>query len=196
MDPISLGLGIVSYAAPKLGKWLFGEDGEKVASEVVETAKAVTGEDDEAKLIEALKADPAALAEFQTRMKDLEVRTLEEETKRLESVNATMRAEYNSDDKVVKRWRPIFGYCMAATWVVQVVGTTSAIIYATVWKPKNAGEIIQAVADSTAASVPMWAVALSVVGVSIYQRSQDKKTAAGVGQPGLIGAFARRLGGG
>ena len=195
MDPITIALGIASYAAPKLGKWLFGADGEKVASEVVETAKAVTGQDDETKLVDALRADPKALAEFQVRMRDLEVRALEEETKRLEGVNATMRAEYASDDKFVKRWRPVFGYCMAATWVLQVVGTVGAMIYAIVCEPTGAANILKGVAEANAAMGAMWTVGLSVVGVSVWKRSEDKKTAAGIAQPGLIGAIARRVGG-
>ncbi|MCR9218944.1 MAG: holin family protein [Alphaproteobacteria bacterium] len=193
MDPISIALGIASYAAPKAARWLFGDEAEKAAEEVIGTARAVTGESDETKLLDALKASPEALAAFQAQMQELEIRKLEEETKRLRTVNATMQAEYASDDKVVKRWRPVFGYCMAVTWVIQIAGTTGGTLYAIIAAPANAGAILTAIGQATAATVPMWAVGLSVVGVSIIQRSQDKRVAAGVAGPGLLAGLAQKL---
>lgn len=196
MSPVAIGLGIAQYAAPKLAKWIFGEDGEDIAKEVVETAKTATGESDETKLLEALKADPEALLTFQRQAQSIEVRRLEADTQRLESVNATMRAEYAAEDKLVKRWRPVFGYCMAATWVIQIVGTVGAMIYAIIWEPANADKVLKAVAEANAAMATMWAVGLSVVGVSVWKRSEDKKTAAGIGGPGALGAIARKITGG
>lgn len=197
MDPVTIALGIANFAAPKLAKWIFGDDGEKVATQVLDVAKSVTGKDDAQDAAAVLKANPELLIEFQRQTQAMEVRLLEEETKRLESVNATMRTEYGSDDKYVKRWRPTFGYAMAATWSLQILGSMFGIIYAIVAVPTEAAVILTAIGEANAATVPMWAVALSVIGVSVWKRSEDKKTAAGQpGGLGIIGALASRIAGG
>ena len=51
--------------APLIGRWLSGEEGEKVAHQVVNTAQAITGENDPHKVIQSLKADPKLVADFQ-----------------------------------------------------------------------------------------------------------------------------------
>ena len=112
--------------------------------------------------------------------------TLEAETARLAEVNRTMRAEYGSSDAFVRRWRPLFGYMIALTWGLQ----TAAIAITMVFEPEYAAEIVNAVVALTS----MWGVALSVLGINIVKRSQDKAVAAGIGQPvGLVAELARRL---
>lgn len=71
MDPISAALGLVSVAAPYVGKWLFGDDGEKVAAQVVEVAQKVTGADSPTAAQEALKANPDLLAQLQIQLATL-----------------------------------------------------------------------------------------------------------------------------
>lgn len=197
MDPITIALGIANFAAPRLAKWLFGDDAEKVANEVLDVAKTVTGKGSAQDAAAVLQANPDLLLEFQRQVQVTEIRLLEEETKRLQSVNDTMQAEYASDDPYVKRWRPTFGYAMAVTWSLQIVGSCAGIIYAIVAVPLQAAAILQAIGEANAATVPMWAVALSVIGVSVWKRSEDKKTAAGQpGGLGIVGALASRLAGG
>ena len=59
-------------------------------------------------------------------------------------------------------------------------------------EPQYTAGIVNAVVALT----PMWGVALSVLGINIVKRSQDKAVAAGAGRPlGLIGALAQRLSG-
>lgn len=72
MDPISLALGLVSFAAPKVGRWLFGDDGEKVATDVVGLAQSITGTTTPSAAEAALRADPQLLAEFQRHLADLD----------------------------------------------------------------------------------------------------------------------------
>lgn len=196
MDPVSIALGIANFAAPRLAKWIFGDGGEKVANQVLDVAKVVTGKNDAGDAAAALRADPALLIEFQRQTQAMEVRLLEEETKRLEAINVTMRAEYASDDTYVKRWRPTFGYAMALTWSLQILGSMFGIIYAIIAVPAEAALILTAIGEANAATVPMWAVALSVIGVSVWKRSEDKKTAAG--QPsgmGILQAVTARIAG-
>jgi hypothetical protein len=121
---------------------------------------------------------------------------LEAETTRLSQVNKTMRAEAASDDGYVRRWRPTFGYAVALAWVVQAFGIIGACLYAAIASPTEAGPIINAVGNMVSALGMQWAVALSVLGVNVAKRSQDKQVAAGQ-QPGggILGAISKRLGG-
>lgn len=103
----------------------------------------------------------------------------ERDTETLRQVNETMRAEYGQEDRYVKRWRPTFGYIVGATWAVQF----AAIAYAMVATPMYAKELVEAVVALT----PMWGIALAVLGVNVWKRSEDKKVAAGMPpQPGLL----------
>ncbi|GAB3452040.1 hypothetical protein ACFQPI_18440 [Insolitispirillum peregrinum] len=71
MDPITAALGLVSVAAPYIGKWLGGSDGEDVATKVVAAAQAVTGANTTAQAASALAADPTLQLQFQTHMATL-----------------------------------------------------------------------------------------------------------------------------
>lgn len=51
--------------APLIARWMGGEGGEKVARKIVETAHAVTGENDSLKVLASLKADPKLVIQFQ-----------------------------------------------------------------------------------------------------------------------------------
>lgn len=85
----------------------------------------------------------------------------------LKTVNESLRAEVASTDPYVRRMRPTFGYIMAFTWAAQMF----AVAYIMVTDPGNASVIIQAVESLSA----IWAVGLSVLGIYVYKRSEDKK---------------------
>jgi len=82
-------------------------------------------------------------------------------------INESLRAEIASDDKYVRRMRPTFGYLMAATWGTQMFG----LAYVIVFKTAQAAIILQGMA----ALSTIWAVGLSVLGIYVYKRSEDKK---------------------
>lgn len=194
MDPITAGFAIAKFALPALGKWIFGDDGEAVANEVVDVAQKVTGAKDPQQALTMLQQNPEMVLEFQRQAQQIQIKLIEAETEQLRQVNETIRAEYTSDDKYVKRWRPTFGYVMAFTWAVQICGTVGGILYAIMAQPSNAGEILTAVGQVNAAMVTMWAVGLSVIGVSVWKRSDDKKLAAGQSSGlGIVEAIASRI---
>lgn len=85
----------------------------------------------------------------------------------LAQINESLRAEIASEDKYVRRMRPTFGYLMAGTWAAQMFGLAYIIVFET----EKAAYILQ----STAALSTIWAVGLSVLGVYVYKRSEDKK---------------------
>jgi hypothetical protein len=84
----------------------------------------------------------------------------------LAAVNRTIRAESASADPYVRRWRPTFGYVVAAAWGSQM----AALSWAIVTTPDSAPGLINAMTSLTT----IWGVALGVLGVSVVKRSHDK----------------------
>lgn len=177
--PIALAL---AQFAPQIARWL--QDGDapnagEVAEKVVQVATAVTGAATPEAAVDALKENAALAGQFQSRMAELYVdlvkAELVEDTKRLQAVNETMRAEVGSADIWVRRARPVFIYIMGLTWFLQM-GAISVVM---VWKPEQAAMLIKSIGELTM----MWSIALGVVGVYIKVRSDDKKTDARIVAP-------------
>lgn len=72
MDPITAAFGLVSVAAPYIGRWLGGEHGEDVATKVVTAAQAITSTPTAAQAAAALAADPALQQQFAETMAALD----------------------------------------------------------------------------------------------------------------------------
>lgn len=124
--------------------------------------------------------DPAAIVEANRHLERIaEVESAAYRTA-ITEINRTFRSELASDDAYVRRWRPTFGYAVALTWIVQVAGLAWAIIAT----PQHAGEIVTAMASLSV----IWGVALSVLGINVAKRSQDKAIAAGRVPPAGLAA--------
>ena len=82
-------------------------------------------------------------------------------------VNQSLRAEVSSNDAYVRRMRPTFGYLMAFTWAAQMFG----LAYVVVFETDKAASVLQGMSSLSA----IWAVGLSVLGIYVYKRSEDKK---------------------
>ncbi len=85
----------------------------------------------------------------------------------LTQVNESLRREVASNDQYVRRMRPTFGYIMAMTWAAQML----SIAYTIIFDPERAGHVIHAMASLST----IWTVGLSVLGIYVYKRSQDKQ---------------------
>lgn len=85
----------------------------------------------------------------------------------LSEINQSMRAETASDDAYVRRMRPTFGYLMAITWAAQMMG----LAYVVVFRTERAQEVLEGMESLST----IWAVGLSVLGVYVYKRSEEKK---------------------
>jgi len=90
-----------------------------------------------------------------------------QDTQKLTEINTSLRAEILSEDKYVRRMRPTFGYLMAVTWAAQMFG----VAYIMVFETDKASIVINAIESLSA----IWAVGLSVLGIYVYKRSEDKK---------------------
>ena len=177
----------VGEAAPVVGGLLGGPAGG-AAGRLVASALGVAETPDAVR--EALARDPEALAKIQAmeqeHIRELRRMSLEAETARLAEVNKTMRAETGSEDAYVRRWRPTFGYAVALAWTVQMGGLTWAVVMT----PEFAAEILNAITNMSV----IWGVALSVLGINVAKRSQDKAVRAGqLPREGLLARLAAPL---
>ncbi len=93
----------------------------------------------------------------------------------LAEINQSLRAEAGSDDPYVRRMRPTFGYLMAITWAVQML----ALAYIVVFETDKAPAVLNGMDSLTT----IWGVGLSVLGIYVYKRSEDKKLFAPVSSP-------------
>jgi hypothetical protein len=89
----------------------------------------------------------------------------------LKTINQSLQAEVASVDPYVRRMRPTFGYLMALTWAAQMF----AVAYIMVFETDKASLVIEAIESLFA----IWAVGLSVLGIYVYKRSEDKKLGIG-----------------
>ena len=182
MDPISIALGL-AQVVPTIVGWIAGDDAEEKAETIVNAAVAVTGAATGRKALDLIKAHPEAALKFQQAMMALERDFFMEETKRLEAVNKTIRAEVMSKDAYVRRMRPTFGYILAGTWALTMI----AVAYTIFATPHYAGEIIGHIGELST----MWTVGLAVLGIYVWGRSSEKGAFMGPG--GVFSAIAERI---
>ena len=110
---------------------------------------------------------PEQLAEANRHSEKMAEMEIENYQENLAEINKSLRAEIASEDKYVRRMRPTFGYLMALTWAAQMFGIAYVIIFDT----DKAGVVMAAMSNLSA----IWAVGLSVLGIYVYKRSDDKK---------------------
>lgn len=184
--------GAIGKAAPMVGSLLGGKAGESMGGMV---ASALGVDNDPDSVMEALQNDPEALVKIQDiereHQREMRSMVIEAETAKHAEVNKTMRTEAASNDPYVRRWRPTYGYATCFTWVVQSLAVAAAIIAAAFVYPERAGDIMNGLAALMGSMMAMWGIALSVLGVNVHKRSQDKQVQAGQTPTGLMGLLKR-----
>lgn len=138
----------------------------KVDTPVTKTASEALG-----KVEDAMRNGGISQEQFAEANRHIEVMAqtqAEEHKQAVEQVNTSLRAEIASSDGYVRRMRPTFGYLMAITWAAQML----AIAYVIVFETAQAGVVMAAMGSLSA----IWAVGLSVLGIYVYKRSEEKKS--------------------
>lgn len=185
--PIAIAAAIAGEFLPSLIRRFAGDGAGDVAERVVGAAQVVTGAKDGEAALAALRNDPQAVIDLQRQMIAYENSLLAEDTKRLQAINETMRAEMTSGDKYVRRWRPTWGYVTAVAWVLQSLAVAGAVAGAVVATQNGeaaaARALLTGAADLLAALTAQWGIALTVLGVNVTSRSRDKQVAAGQSPP-------------
>lgn len=118
---------------------------------------------------------PEARAEANRHIETMEGISQKERSEVLAQVNESLRFEVGSTDLYVRRMRPTFGYLMALTWTAQML----AIAYVIVFDTSRAAVVLQAVESLST----IWCIALSVLGLYVYKRSDEKRPVITVREP-------------
>ncbi len=140
------------------------------ALSVLDNPLAKTASDALGKVEEAMKSGaitPEQLSEANRHTEKMAELEMENYQSNLAEINQSLRAEIGSDDIYVRRMRPTFGYLMALTWGAQMFGIAYVIIFET----DKAGVVMAAMGNLST----IWAVGLSVLGIYVYKRSEDKR---------------------
>lgn len=180
MDPITILYGLGQFV-PQLLRWAGKDNAADVADKAVKAVNVITGKESLEDGMEAIKANPELLVKYQQTMNEVIIHQLDADTRQLEAINATMRAEYGSDDNYTKRWRPTMGYAVTVAWFLQMAAISLTIVK----DATLAATVINAMAQLTA----LWGVALAILGVAVVKRSEDKQTSAGFEPTGIIGSI-------
>ncbi|PCJ88589.1 MAG: hypothetical protein COA54_02405 [Thiotrichaceae bacterium] len=182
---ITVAIALAKFV-PDVLRWFGGDDEADMAQKVVDVASVITGESDQQVALDRIENDPELQLKLTQAMQPVIIAQYQEESKQLETINATMRVEVQSDDKFKSYWRPTFGYIMAFSWGAMMF----AIIYAIIKTPKEASLII----NSFSALGMMWSVGLGVLGIQISARSKDKQAVNGNAPAlGIVSALAHRI---
>lgn len=95
-----------------------------------------------------------------------------------QQINESLRSEVASSDAYVRRMRPTFGYLMAFTWAAQMF----ALAYVIIFRTSESHLVLEAMESLSM----IWAIGLSVLGVYVYKRSEEKKiTFSDAGRPAV-----------
>lgn len=189
MDPLTLitiAKGLSSFV-PMAAKWLGGDSAESVAKDVVDVAKHVTCIDDEHEAAAAIAKDPELQVKLQQAMNPLLIARLDNDTKQMAEINATMRAEVTSNSLYKSGWRPGFGWALLFTWTIQSIAIMAIIGYVVVKSPNDLGGVLTGISSILGPVSVMWGVALAILGININKRSQDKMVSTGMQPLGLLG---------
>ncbi len=152
---------------------LIGGALSRVDNPVAQTASQALGNFENAIAGGAITAEQMAEANRHAE-KIAELKAREYETA-MEEINQSIRAEVASEDIYVRRMRPTFGYLMAITWAVQMLG----LAYVLTFKTERAPEVLSSMESLST----IWAVGLSVLGIYVYKRSEEKKILGSVFGP-------------
>lgn len=184
---------LAKIGAPMLGTLIGGPAGTMAGAAAADIVASALGvEATPAAIEKAIAADPDAAVKLRTAEMNNAARLAELRAEvaivGIREGNESYRTELKSDDAFVRRMRPTFGYVLSATW--------AAVFGAFAWRVLNspAADIVS-MASAVAMLLPLFGTALTVLGVYISKRSDEKAVATGhAPQPGLLAALASRLG--
>jgi len=195
--PILIPLALkAAEAVPGLLRILKGDDKARaatVAEKVVGAAKAIAGIEDPEQAVDAVQADPELLKLWVVESHKVLLAELEAETEQLRVVNETMRAEVQSEDPWVRRWRPIYGYQVGLSWSA-FMAALCVVLVRMADKVADPVLYLSAVTNVITASMPLWGFALTVLGLAVRARTRDKEIRAGaLPPPGFAATIANAI---
>lgn len=174
----------VKKSVPMIAGLLPGPAGSIVGGLIA----SITGTEAEPdQVLKALKEKPSLLLELKKleieKKVELEKLTLQhashimaEETKRIESVNQTMREESKSDNWWTSGWRPYWGFVSGTAFGILVIFICILAYKAVVEKDVNAMLMIPQLITSF---VGLFAIPGAILGVTAWHRGKKQRIEAG-----------------
>lgn len=163
-----LGAIIARLGVPVLASVLGSALG-RIDNPTAQSASKALGNFDEAIAGGVISAEQ--MAEANRHAEKMAEMKIKENEAALAEINQTLRVDAVSSDAYVRRMRPTFGYLMAITWTAQMLG----LAYVVAFKTENAPAVLDGMESLSA----IWAIGLSVLGVYVYKRSEEKKASSG-----------------
>lgn len=181
----------ISGSAPLIGTLVGGPVGTLAGGLVSAALGGKVDMKDPAAVEQALRADPAALQKLKLAEEEnrgqLERMVIRAETIALQELHKTYRIELQSQDKFVRWWRPFYGWACGVGIFLLFFAISFCLIYAVVWAaPEDAPMIMTAVGQAIAAATALAGIALTVLGINITKRSQDKAVKSGASPMGIL----------
>lgn len=121
---------------------------------------------------DVIMANPQLMVQMEELALQREKMILDNDTLRIQAVNATMQTEATSEDKWTRRWRPFWGFITGACWGVLAITICAVILLVAVGLAQAV--VLSAIAGMFDSMWAFWGVALAVLGVSAYTRGKEK----------------------
>lgn len=115
--------------APEIGKWLFGDTGEKTASAVAAAVQAVTGSSDEVVASQVLAANPSAAAELRLKLAEI---AAEREKAQSDAVTARFAAQLRDISDARAQTVALAQTSSPVQWAAPIVSVTVLATFGTV----------------------------------------------------------------
>ena len=189
MDPITIALGL-SKIAPAIIGLLGGDKAGEKAEKVIAVARQLTGIADPQEAVMAIHASPELQLRMQELTNNLIIAEMQEETRQLQAVNATMQAESKSEHWPQWSWRPFNGFMFGLTLFFNYAFPPVVNMFITAWGETTTRFLV-------AGTIPefvfvAWA---SVLGVTSWHRGVHTREQDGGGKSVIMDALAQRIGG-
>lgn len=170
----------VGKVAPLLGGVLLGSPGSALGSMV---ASALGVENTPDAVTKAIASNPEAAAKLkeleENNQHQLSMMLLQLEKTGIEQQAMTQRKELESHDPFVRRWRPLFGYIMAVSFFFLNLAICWMIVEI-VNHPESISPTVTALSQVMGPVSIIWSMGMAILGISIRERSKDKKTEKGM----------------
>lgn len=171
-------IGILANVVPAIAGWIGGDDAENKAEEYVGIAKKLTGLDDGVEAANAVANDPALTKLFEVQAHEYRMAELEEDTKRLEAVNKTMRKESSAEDAWTRRWRPYWGFVAATVFGLIALSIAACLIVMAI---KDTASFIAQLPLVISALAALFTIPGAILGVTAHHRGKMQRIQAGDG---------------
>lgn len=184
MLPIALAL---AQFAPMIAGWLGGSNAEKVATQVVDIAKTVTGQSSPEAAVAALQADPNLAYQYQKAVldnqaqlaeiaKEVTIAEITADQANTAAINLTMQTEAKADHWPTYSWRPFIGFCFGIMGLIS--GATVAVCYLGVMFFGVKADVLAQLPGLVGAEAGVMATMAPVLGIASYFRGKMQASPA------------------